>query len=375
MFAFFTTYADLDGWTPDPDAARPARPDHVLDRWILGELDATVAGVTEALEGFDALAGAARLATFVDDLSNWYVRRSRPRFWRSREAAAHATLHECLVTTAQLLAPFCPFLADGIYPALTGEVSVHLSDWPTDHGRSDPDLADQVAASRRLVALGRSARTDAKVKVRQPLGRALVLHPGVELDEAVDAEIRAELNVKSLERIDTLSGLMSWVVIPNFRALGPRLGPRVNEVKAALAQADGSALQQQLAGQGYIEIAGERLEADDVEVRAERHDDFALAEDGGWAVALDLEIDDELRAEGQARELVRALNDLRKAQGLAISDRIRVSVEVPAELKPALDVHRSWIAGEVLAVELTDGPGAAEVTVDGATVRATLVVV
>jgi len=375
VFAFFTTYADLDGWTPDPDAARPARPDHVLDRWILGELDATVAGVTEALEGFDALAGAARLATFVDDLSNWYVRRSRPRFWRSREAAAHATLHECLVTTAQLLAPFCPFLADGIYPALTGEVSVHLSDWPTDHGRSDPDLADQVAASRRLVALGRSARTDAKVKVRQPLGRALVLHPGVELDEAVDAEIRAELNVKSLERIDTLSGLMSWVVIPNFRALGPRLGPRVNEVKAALAQADGSALQQQLAGQGYIEIAGERLEADDVEVRAERHDDFALAEDGGWAVALDLEIDDELRAEGQARELVRALNDLRKAQGLAISDRIRVSVEVPAELKPALDVHRSWIAGEVLAVELTDGPGAAEVTVDGATVRATLVVV
>ena len=125
-----------------------------------------------------------------------------------------------------------------------------------------------------------------------------------------------ELNVRSLEHIDTLSGLMSWTVVPNFRALGPRLGPRVNEVKAALAAADGSALQQALERDGFVEIAGERLEPADVDVRAERHADFALADDDGWAVALDLEIDDDLRREGQARELVRALNDLRKELGL-----------------------------------------------------------
>ncbi len=369
VFSFFTTYADLDGWEPGGDH-RP--PTHVLDRWILGELDDTVAQVTAALEGFDALVGSTRLAAFIDDLSNWYVRRSRPRFWRNREADAHATLHECLVTVAQLLAPFCPFLADAIYPVLTGQVSVHLSDWPADQGRHDAGLAAQVAASRRLVALGRSARTESKVKVRQPLGRALVLHPGVDLDEAIDAEIRSELNVRTLERIDTLSGLMSWVVVPNFRVLGPRLGPRVNEVKAALAQADGSALHQALNEQGYVEIAGERLEASDVEVRAERHEAFALAEDGGWAVALDLEIDDDLRAEGHARELIRGLNNLRKELGLAISDRIRVTIEVPDEMRAALDAHRAWIAAEVLAEVLADGAGQHVVVIDGAEVRASI---
>ena len=163
-----------------------------------------------------------------------------------------------------------------------------------------------MAAARRLVALGRAARTDAKVKVRQPLRRALLLHPGATLDDEVVAEIAAELNVKALEDVDTLSGLLSWTVVPNFRALGPRLGPRVNEVKAALAAADGSALQARLEADGFIEVAGERLTADDVEVRADRHEAFALAEEGGWAVALDLELNDDLRREGLARELVRA---------------------------------------------------------------------
>ncbi len=293
VFSFFATYADLDGWTPT--ASAPAT-SHLLDRWILGELDDTITSVTEALDDFDALAGSSRLAGFIDDLSNWYVRRSRPRFWKSSDPAAHATLYECLVKVSQLLAPFCPFLADAIYTPLTGETSVHLSDWPAPLGRADAALAEQVAASRRLVALGRAARTEAKVKVRQPLGRALLLHPGVELDPAIEEEIRSELNVKHLERIDTLSGLMTWTVIPNFRALGPRLGPRVNEVKAALAAADGSELQRRLEADGFVEVAGERLEADDVEVRADRHQDFALAEAEGWAVALDLDIDDAVAA-------------------------------------------------------------------------------
>ncbi len=354
VFSFATTYADLDGWSPGGDTTEPTS---ALDRWVLGELDDTTATVTAALEGFDALGGATRLARFVDDLSNWYVRRSRPRFWRSSDPAAHATLHECLVTTAALLAPFCPFLAEELFTTLTGEPSVHLADWPVDGGRHDPAAADRMSTARRLVALGRSARTEAKVKVRQPLPRALLLHPGADLDDGERAEIAAELNVKRLEDVDTLSDLMTWEVVPNFRALGPRLGPKVNAVKAALAAADGSELQRRLERDGFVEVAGERLEAGDVEVRARRHDAFALAEDQGWAVALDLEVDEDLRTEGLARELVRAVNDLRKEQGLAIADRIVLTVGGDEAVRAVFDRHRDWLAGEVLATEVRSGQG------------------
>ena len=350
VFAFHCTYADLDGWAAD-DA--PLEPTHVLDRWVLSELDDTVGAVTAALEGFDALGGATRLAGFIDDLSNWYVRRSRPRFWKASDPVAHATLHRCLVTVAELLAPFCPFLADELHTTLTGGTSVHLADWPAPAGWRDDSLAAAMASARRLVALGRAARTDAKVRVRQPLSRALLLHPGATMPADVAAEIASELNVKTLEDVDTLSGLMSWTVVPNFRALGPRLGPRVNEVKQALATADGSALQRQLEADGYIEVAGERLTGDEVEVRAARHDAFALAEDAGWAVALDLDLTDDLRREGLARELVRALNDLRKDLGFEIADRITVQLAGPDEITQAIAAHREWVAGEVLATALS----------------------
>jgi isoleucyl-tRNA synthetase len=373
VFSFFVTYADLDGWRPDPGGEGPP-PAHALDRWLLGELDATVAGVTDALDGFDALGGATRLARFVDDLSNWYVRRSRPRFWKAGDADAHATLHHALVVTSQLLAPFCPFLADELYVALTGDVSVHLSDWPQPGGAADPELAAQMSAARRLVALGRAARTDAKVKVRQPLRRALLLHPGATLGpEALD-EIASELNVKGLDDVDTLSGLMSWTIVPNFRALGPRLGPKVNDVKRALAEADGSALQRRLESDGFIEVAGQRLTADEVEVRADRHDDFALAEDGGWAVALDLELDDALRREGLARELVRGLNDLRKDVGLDIADRVALTVGADDEVWAALDAHRDYVMNEVLAITLGRAASGGDhtLTVDGHEVAVTV---
>jgi len=364
VHSFFTTYADLDGFTPD---GRPPTPTHVLDRWVLSELDRAVEGVTDGLAQFDALAAAGALARFVDDLSNWYVRRSRPRFWKSSDPEAHRTLHHCLVTTARLLAPFCPFLADDIHTTLTAGItgapaSVHLGDWPAPGGWADEHLAAQMAAARRLVGLGRSARTDAKVKVRQPLARALVLHGGDPLAADVADEVRSELNVRALEEIDTLSGLMGWQVVPNFRVLGPRLGARVNEVKAALAVADGSAIKAALDADGEVEVAGVTLAASEVEVRAERHEAFALAEDGGWAVALDLELDDDLRDEGHARETVRTVNDLRKSSGFAIADRIGVVIAAPAPLAAALDRHRTWIAAEVLATTLevadtTTAPG------------------
>ncbi len=373
VHSFFTTYANLDGF--EPDGSEPT-PSHVLDRWVLSELDRTVTAVTEHLSAFDALAASTALAAFIDDLSNWYVRRSRPRFWKSSDPEAHRTLHHCLVTTAQLLAPFCPLLADEIHSTLTGETSVHLTDWPTTGDWYDQALATQMAAARGLVSLGRSARTDAKVKVRQPLARALLLHDGPALDDDVAAEIRQELNVHSLEQIDTLSGLMSWQVLPNFRVLGPRLGARVNDVKKALADADGTALKATLDATGSVELAGVTLTADEVEVRADRHEAFALAEEGGWAVALDLEISDTLRAEGLARELVRSLNDLRKSSGLAIADRIGVELWATGRVADAIAVHHQWIATEVLATSLTlvdEVPDRAHtVDVDGEEVKVAL---
>ena len=409
VFAFFATYADLAGWQPaadggdgerggdgdggvsegDWDPARSANTDgdgHVLDRWAEARLAQTAAAVTDALDNFDALGGATTLAAFVDDLSNWYVRRSRPRFWGPAGGApdpgAPATLYRCLTGVSQLLAPFCPFLADELYVALTGEMSVHVQRWPD---LPDPDDADvrllaDMDSARRLVGLGRSARTDAGIRTRQPLPRALVLHPGADLPPEVRAQIADELNVKTIEDVETLSDLMSWTVIPNFRTLGPRLGPRVNEVKRALAEADGSEIHRRLEADGFVEVAGERLEAGDVEVRASSHDRFALATDDDWAVALDLELDEALELEGLARQLARDINDLRRTRGLSLADRIEVEVAVegPSRLEAVLAAHRAWIAGQVLATSLTAGAvsgEAARYDFDGDTIRVDLRIV
>jgi isoleucyl-tRNA synthetase len=228
--------------------------------------------------------------------------------------------------------------------------------------------------------LGRAARTDAKIRVRQPLRRALLLHPGATLDDDVRVQVAEELNVKSLEDVDTLSDLLTWKVTPNFRVLGPRLGPRLAELKTALDAADGGALHRQLDAEGAIQVAGVRLSAADVELRATQHASFALAEEGGWAVALDLELDEQLRREGLARELVRAINELRKERGLAIADRVRLTLTGPPEVAEVLAVHGPWIAGEVLAVEVSwaDVPASSDrsvplsVSVDGAPVTVAL---
>jgi isoleucyl-tRNA synthetase len=357
--SFFVTYANLEGWTPG-DAAEP---EHVLDRWIASRREATVAGVTDALEGYDTLAAAQALESFVDDLSNWYVRRSRPRFWKASDPGAFAALYRSLTTVAKLLAPFCPFVADEIHAVLgMPEVSVHLEDWPeADRRLLDADLESEMALARRLVALGRAARGEARLKVRQPLRRALLLVPGARrLSPDVAAQVSEELNVKALEVVENLAGLIRYSVVPNFRALGPRLGPRLPAVKAALASADGAEVSRSLdeTGSYTVTIDGEPipLGADDLEVRAEEHEEFALAQDGPFAVALDLKVDEELRSEGLARELSRAINDHRRASGLAIADRIKVRLWASGLVAEAAARHGSWIAGEVLAVSWQVNP-------------------
>jgi isoleucyl-tRNA synthetase len=360
-YSFFVTYARLDNWEPDPSGSpgSPA-PTHVVDRWILSRLEATIQAVTRGLENFDALGAATALARFVDDLSNWYVRRSRPRFWKSSDAAAHATLHECLVTVSLLLAPLCPFITDEMYANLAAtDESVHLRDWPVgDTTRLDPALDAEMELARHVTSLGRSARTDAKTPVRQPLSRAFLLLPrGAVLRDEVVNEIATELNVKQVEVVTTLEGLLDYTVVPNFKALGPRLGKLLPRVKALLAQLDGVDVRRALdaTGEFVLDVDGESvtLAADDVSVRAQQHEELALAQDTDVAVALDLTLDDDLRAEGHARELVRLVNDRRKAADLDLADRIRLTISAHGRVAEAVRRHQAWIADEVLAVELT----------------------
>jgi isoleucyl-tRNA synthetase len=374
-YSFFVTYANLDGWTPGAD---PAASTNVLDRWVRSRLHHTVAAVTDALENFDALRGAQALDAFVDDLSNWYVRRSRPRFWQADDAHAHATLHECLSTLALLLAPFTPFVADELHRNLSTRESVHLADWPTvDERALDDALEADMERARAVVSLGLSARNEAKLKVRQPLRRALVLLPdGGTFSDAVAAEVADALNVKQLEAVHDLEGLLEYSVVPNFKALAPRVRGQMPVVKDALLTADGGEVKRALDTAGRYDLAlpdGTTVELgpDDVEVRAQSHAELALAQESGYAVAIDTTVDDELRAEGIARDLIRLLNEQRKAAGLEISDRIVVRVYASGRIEAAVHAHRDWIAREVLAVEfdvlpLADAPAdAARVDVDG----------
>ncbi|HEX4775728.1 MAG TPA: class I tRNA ligase family protein, partial [Acidimicrobiia bacterium] len=381
-YAFFVTYASLDGWTPDA-AAASARPSHVLDRWIRSRLHRTVREVTDALDSFDALRGAQALDGLVDDLSNWYVRRSRPRFWKAADASAHATLHECLTTIALLLAPYCPFVADELWQNLRAtKDSVHLQDWPAVDGSAIDDGLEAEMASARLVAsLGLAARNDARLKVRQPLRRALVLLPdGVRLGDEVVREVADELNVKTLEPVENLEGILDYRVVPNFRALGPRVGKDVPRVKAALADVDGADVRAALDTDGVfrLDLGGGTvvdLGPGDVEVRAESHEELVLAQEEGTAVALDTTIDDELRHEGWVRDVIRAVNEARKQRGLEIADRIALTLTVPAEIHAAIDAARDVIATEVLARTITVESGvvasgdADAVELDAGTIR------
>jgi isoleucyl-tRNA synthetase len=372
-YSFFVTYARLDGWEPaDAGASGGNAPaGNVLDRWILSRSDATIAAVTDALAGFDALGGAQALDQFVGDLSNWYVRRSRARFWKSADATAHATLHHCLVTATLLLAPYCPFITDELYANLagTGE-SVHLADWPTtDPSRRDEALESEMALARQVASLGHAARSEAKIKVRQPLSRALVLLPAsTSLRAEVIAEVAAELNVKRVEVVASLEGLLDYSVVPNFKALGPRLGKRLPRVRELILELDGAEVRRALEADGVLtlDVDGDAvaLGPDDLQVRARQHEDLTLAQDGDLAVALDLTLDDELRDEGTARELVRLVNDRRKAAGLELSDRITLSIHADGRVAEAARRHQEWIAEEVLAVKISVAPPAGAPTAD-----------
>ena len=381
-YGFLVTYARIDGWAPvQTDGVDGART--LLDRWVLSRLDGVVGTVGAALDAYDAQAATRAIEAFVEDLSNWYVRRNRRRFWKGEldadKRAAYATLHEVLTTLARLLAPIVPHLADAMWTNLVAEVdpagqdSVHLTDFPEPvSGRADPAIEDAVDLARRTVALGRTARSASGVRTRQPLRTVRVQLPGrrtaLSDDPATNVELTAqvldELNVRSLELIPDESEMVERTLYPLLPILGPRHGRAVGAVMAGARSGDWA-----LQPDGTVAVGGVTLQPDEFELTARARPGQEVAEDGDLLVALDTEIDDELAAEGLAREVAHRLQAMRKAAGYEISDRIRVAVAADAATAGRLAPHRDWLAAEVLAETLEVAPDA---TVDGADRRETM---
>ena len=365
----------------DPGAGdRPAAPgtaEDDLDRWALSRTAATAERVAERLDAYDATAAGRAIAELVDELSNWYVRRSRRRFWDG-DPAAFRTLRGCLLTIAKLLAPFCPFIADEIYDNLDGALeSVHLCDFPAGDAlpARDCDLEEAMAIARETVRLGLGARGQAKIKVRQPLAEAVVVAAGRERAaiERLAEIVREELNVRDVRFVAGAEELGRYEVKANYRRLGPLFGremPLVAEAIAALDPArvaaavrDGGANGE--AGLG-ISVGGREhmLTAEDVILTMQAPEGYSVEREGAHAVALELAIDDDLRREGRSREIVHAVQSARKSAGFAVEDRIELALAGDPALLDAATSHRDYLVGETLAVALHLGEEAPPAAMD-----------
>ncbi len=372
--SFQTLYARAAHWTPGtPTYERPAkRP--LLDRWVLSELNQLVRAVEDALEDFDSYRAGRLLAAFVDDLSNWYVRRSRRRFWDG-DPAALVTLHECLSKLTLLLAPLTPFVTERVWQDLVRPVtpdapeSVHLARWPAaDESVIEHGLSEQVALVRRLVELGRAARAASGIRTRQPLGRALVGAVGfAALPNELRDQIADELNVSSVGALSEVAGagedtaaLVDYSAKANFRVLGKRFGPRTKAVASAIASADAAQLAADLRERGMSELLVENepvaLTAHEIIVTETPRTGWAVESAAGETLALDLTVTPTLRRAGVAREVVRVLQEARKAAGFEITDRVSVWwTATSPETAEALTQHGGMVADEVLATTFAKG--------------------
>lgn len=357
--AFHALYARSNDWSP-ADSAPPALADrHVLDRWLLSVTNVLVRDVTQALENYDTLRAGTLLQEFIDDLSNWYVRRSRRRFWNG-EASALWTLHEVLNTLTRLLAPLVPFITERVWQDLfvatdpSAPDSVHLARWPeVDEAAIDETLDAAMATTRRLVELGRSARAESKVKTRQPLARILVPSAAfARLDDDLVREIEAELNVGSVESFAGAGDVVDYSAKGNFRALGKRFGKQTPVVAQAIADADAAALAAELAERGSATVGNWDVSAEEVLISERPREGWSVVNEQGETVALDLELTPELVAAGLAREVIRFIQETRKASGLEVSDRIALRWSADGELADAISAHEQLIADEVLATSV-----------------------
>jgi isoleucyl-tRNA synthetase len=382
-----TLYANAEGLgTGELDGAGPATE---LDRWALSRLQSVIAEVIEGMEDYDCTTAGRAIAAYVDELSNWYVRRSRRRLWEG-EAAALATLRRCLLDVSRLAAPFIPFLAEEIHANLAGGTdgefgdrpdSVHLCDFPEpDPALSDAALEAAMVAVRRTVELGHAARAQSGLKVRQPLHRAVVVASEDERAAiAAHADVvREELNVKELDFVSDESELVSYEVKPNYRTLGPRFGKDMPQVADAVAALDPAHVAAAIAEGREVGISiGGRdhtLAPEDLILALEPLEGYQVEAEAGHAVALELEIDDDLRREGLAREIVHAIQNARRDAGLEVTDRIALVLGGDESLLEAARAHEAYVSGETLATSVAyDGAdGGEEATIDGLSIRIAL---
>jgi isoleucyl-tRNA synthetase len=353
-YTFFAGYAG--DWTPSQAPAAAERP--LVDRWLLSRLDATVETVAAAWARYDVTAGVRAIMDFViDDVSQWYVRVNRARFWApdsSADPAALGTLHEALSTVSQLLAPAAPFVSDWLHRALAG-TSVHLAGFPVPRGRAAPDLEAAMDAVRRLASLARSAREERNIRVRQPLGRMQVAVPGAiqgsTLQQLLEL-LRLEVNVKKIEVVASDTDLVRLRPKPNFRSLGKRYGKRTPAVAAAAATLTAVQLRGLEAGSpATLELEGEPVTylPEDVAVEREVASDWLVQSNGPFVAALDPRLDEALRLEGLAREVVNRVQRIRKEAGYSYTDRIALWIDGDAPVLEAVRAHASFIRGETLA--------------------------
>jgi isoleucyl-tRNA synthetase len=416
VYSFFVIYANIDGFDPTLECGDSSPLSHFsfsesakrpngesgdksphskraeLDRWVLSELNRTIAAVIDRMDAYDNFGACQKINDFVDGLSNWYVRRSRDRFWASDKESpekldAYWTLYECLITTSKLVAPFVPFLAETLWQNLAGAFgdralkSVHLCDYPqSDTAAIDETLSERMRLLREIASLGRSARMNSKLKVRQPLAKVEVILADTAHQawlEEHDDLLRDELNVKKIEYTKDAETYIEYQVQPNFKRVGPRVGKLMPAVKKALTTADGGELLKQLTTNGKVvmEIDGQTIEFDneDLQVRLQAREGWAAAQGPTTVVVLSTELTDELIREGHSRDINRQIQDRRKQLDCDFTDRIEVGIVTDSdELRQAIEENAEHIQGETLAdsivFEALDGVEPLECEVAGAKV-------
>ena len=369
-YAFFVMYAKLDRIDVTQDVPLAERPE--IDRWALALLHRTVADATDALEAYDVFTAGRAVESFVDQLSNWYVRRNRRRFWKAAagpdKQAAYLTLYECLHTVNRLMAPIMPFITEAVHRNLvrgvddTAPLSVHMSEWPVpDPAARNDALIAEIDVVQRVVGLGRAARNSSGVRVRQPLSRLLVRTPDDVSAACIarhEAQILEELNVKSVEMLAPDAELVSYRIKPNLPRIGRRFGKRVPAVRDALAAADGGAIAAAVAAGRTFDVAVDdefiAFEPEDVLVETTSAEGYSSAEEGGYLVGLDTTLTEALEREGLARELVRTVQEARKQAEFDVSDRITLRIDGTPEVTAALDAHRDYVMEETLATAWGD---------------------
>ncbi len=371
-YKFFVLYANLDKPALKQNLVVSERPE--IDRWLIAKVNHLTKEVTEVLENYDPTLASRLCRDFVvDNLSNWYIRRNRRRFWKSEsdidKLAAYKTLYETLVTIAKLIAPMAPFVSESLYQNLvlsldeTSAESVHLSQWPEyDDALIDEDLLRDMNALVQVIELGRSARAASKVKMRQPLPEALIrVRSQAELSglKRLEGQILEELNVKAVKYLDIAAEFVSYKIKPNLPLVGKRLGKLIPELKKKLAEVDGRVIAANVreGKETVIELVGERysFEPEDFLLEPQSPEGYVAAEEGGYLAALNITLTPELLAEGLARDVIRVVQNARKNADLEVSDHIRLGLNTEGRLKEAVIIHQNTIAHEVLAKELQMG--------------------